>query len=186
MGQRKYFMRKLAARRSALGGVGPREQRYSADITIGRAVDSLLLLVGEDFGDGPLGYAAWEPAASPTRRFVFPVEDVLQLVKSIRRKQAGVAGWTVSSATGGFEDNPEEPVSEIALLWFKSDEEPDFLRFEYNVLLMAETLAYAFAQKEILVALHSAGREDIVRVSPSGMPPPGEALDNFLKARGAK
>ena len=75
-------------------------------------------------------------------------------------------------------------MTEIRLLWFKSDEEPDFLAFETNVLEMAEQLALGFAQKEILVALHAAGREDIVRVSPVGMPAPGEALDAYLRARG--
>lgn len=180
MGQKKHFMRKRSARaearRASLSGIGEKEQRYSADITIGRAVDSLRTILGHRVGGGVVGGALDEQPG----RFVFSEEELLEDVKRIRRSQAGVAGWTVSSASGGFEDNPEEPVTEIRLLWFQSSDEPDFLAFETNVLHMAEQLALDFAQKEILVALHAAGREDIVRVSPKGMPAPGQALDDYL------
>lgn len=191
MGHKKYFMRKLSERRhtKGLSGIGPKEQRYAADITVGRAVDSLLFLVGKQTHSvadviGNAVHDAHEP--QPSERFVFSEEALLDVVKRVRRKQAGVAGWTVSSASGGFEDNPEEPVTELRLLWFQSPDEPDFLAFETNVLELAEQLALDFAQKEILVALHAAGREDIVRVSPKGMPAPGDGLDEYLLGRGSR
>ena len=182
MGRQKRILHKIDR---AFAGISDRVKRYAAELTVGRAVDSLRPLVGRTYGyeERALGWAATDDVGDlPRGAFVFRVEALIERMKSVRRRQAGVAASTIKGV-GYYEDNPEEPVSELRLEWRKSPKEPHWLAFEQHMFDLAEDLAYAFAQQEIIVMLHHAGNEDVVYASPKGFPAPGfgENLENFVE-----
>lgn len=191
MGRKSHRMMKRAARRSAaaLGGVGPRQQRYEITIIVGRGVDSLRDLVGHKFQLVPnplahperLGFELTE--AEITARMIDGAH-LVDWLKEQRHQQAGAAGGTLRSSEGFYEEQSEH-VTELSVKYFENEREPYWSDFERNMLRLADTTAFAFAQKEILVNIIASGVEWIYQVSPTGFPAPGVALDEFLEeARG--
>lgn len=176
MGMRNYHM--------GFAGISLANRQYEVIVTIGRGVDVLKPLIGRTFPPEtrPLGYALSKADIVDSE---LSSKNLLNFLRAVRQRQAGVAGWTVRAATGYFQGNTE-PVAELALKYFKSAKEPTFNTFLLNALNMAEETAYAFAQLEILVGVEAgADGRFIYRVSPTGFPPPGsKKLGLFLeKAR---
>lgn len=186
MGRKSHRMMKRAARRkaNALGGIGPRQQRYEITVIVGRGVDSLAAIVGNRFqrGTNPLAWPEKLGHALTTAEIAAGSIDGAHLVewlKEARQRQAGAAGGTLRSAEGFYEEQSEH-VTELSVKYFANDREPTWGHFETNMLRLAEDTAFAFAQKEILVNIIASGVEWIYQVSPTGFPAPGLALDDYI------
>lgn len=181
-------------RGSGLGGLNrtPKARR-GVRLYIGRGLSTLRALQGRKFADvvvpggyptsgrlGTLGYALnwWAKLTGEVSQ-----RTVVALVMRLRARQipAGLVGQTVSDVTGVFEGARERTVL-TDILYFQSNDEPTFKVFEENIGALAEHVAYALAQKTVIIEIFEGARTDTLEASPTGFPAPEDSdeLDRFI------
>jgi hypothetical protein len=93
------------------------------------------------------------------------------------------AGATFTGAKGIYKGS-EEPTIVAAVIFVGDD--PDFDAFKKRMLRLGELLAYAFAQREVIIEIQNGASVSTHSASPIGFPDPTDsaATRAFLKAEG--
>lgn len=175
---------------AGLDGRGIYGPKQGAVVLVGLGVDHLLTLVGRTFGDqpDPLG---WQLTELERQEHRITARHAERYALGMRIEQIGnrEAGATFARVKGRYRGK-DEPTVQMAFIFTYPKREADFSVFQENILKLAEDMAYAFAQREIIIDFQSAdeaGHEQVVThtVSPFGFPAPtepGKALKKFIDA----